>query len=128
MENTYASPDRRGSPRVQSEREVSISPAGHAGDRLVLSGYTRDMSEGGLTFVAPSFDCGHVEVFYEGREVDVSISLPRSSVAARAVAVRTAPLGGRESGDGCVIALTITAIGEDDRRRYSEFLSQVAND
>jgi PilZ domain len=105
-----------------------MSPACPAGDRLVLSGYTRDLSEGGLTFVAPSFDCEHVGVFYEGREVDVSISLPRSSVAARAVAVRTAPLGGREPGGGCVIALTITAIGEDDRRRYSEFLSQAAND
>lgn len=72
-----------------------MSPAGRAVGRqadLRLTGYTRDLSEGGLSVVVPSFDCAHVEVFYEGREVDVSLGLPQSSVTARAVSVRATPL------------------------------------
>lgn len=117
--------DRRKSPRIVSEQAVSMSPAGRAGGReadLRLTGYTRDLSEGGLSVVAPSFDCAHVEIFYEGREVDVSLGLPQSSVTARAVSVRATPLDAREPGAGCVIALTIKGMGEDDRSRYADFL------
>ena len=127
--------DNRRSSRIRAEHEVSLSakpaPEGRrvgedAGGRLILYGYTRDLSECGMAVVAPSFDCAHLEILYGGREVDVSLNLPQSSVAARAVAVRAVPLSEQEPGAGCVIALTITGMREADRRRYAELLGRGA--
>jgi hypothetical protein len=130
MERPDPASDNRHLPRIRSEREVSLSAkpaaAGQVGGQLTLSGYTRDLSEGGMSVVAPSFNCAHMEIFGEGRELDVSLWLSTHTVVARAVAVRAAPLNEREPGEGCLLGLSITGMNEADRRRYAEFLSRGA--
>jgi c-di-GMP-binding flagellar brake protein YcgR len=124
--------DQRRSPRIRSEHDVSLSatpaPAclrgGEAAEPIRLFGHTRDLSACGMALVAPSFDCANLEIFGEGRELDVSLTLPVSSVAARAVAVRAAPLNQSNPGEGCVFGLEFTRMSEADSRRYAEFLSR----
>ena len=121
--------DGRSSPRVRAQLEVNllVTPA-EAGDGegrgrqnlLSLLGHTRDMSEGGLAVVLPSFDCNYRQLFGEG--LKVRLDLPYAQIIADASAVRAAPLNEESPGDGCVFGLRITAMGEADHRHYVEFL------
>ena len=121
--------DGRSSPRVRAQLEVNllVTPA-EAGERegqgrpnfLSLLGHTRDMSEGGIAVVLPSFDCNHRQLFGQGMKI--RLDLPCAQITADASAVRAAPLNEKSPGDGCVFGLRITAMGEADHRHYVEFL------
>jgi hypothetical protein len=115
--------DRRGAPRVNVRLPFSISiqgTNGNGGRERLLEGYTRDVSASGLGLIVHTVRIDSYYIFVDGRPRKLVLGLPRGPVTMLVLPVRSERLG--ESGAGYIIGARITAIGEEDRQRYLEYL------
>lgn len=115
--------DRRGAPRVSVRLPFSISVQGtgaNGSPERLLEGYTSDASASGLGLILHTVRVDSYYMFVDGRPRKLVLRLPKGSVTMSVLPVRSERLG--ESGDGYIIGARITAIGEEDRRRYLEYL------
>ena len=115
--------DRRGEPRVRVRLPFSISiqgTNGNGGRERLLEGFTRDVSASGLGLIVHTVRVDSYYIFVDGRPRKLVLQLPKGPVTMLVLPVRSERLG--ESGAGYVIGAQITAIGEEDRQRYLEYL------
>lgn len=115
--------DRRGAPRVSVRLPFSLSvqaTSGNGSRERLLEGYTSDASASGLGLIVHTVRVDSYYIFVDGRPRKLVLRLPKGPVTMSVLPVRSERLG--ESGDGYVIGARITAIGEEDRRRYLEYL------
>ena len=115
--------DRRGAPRVSARLPFSISvqaASGNGSRERLLEGYTRDVSASGLGLIVRTVRVDSYYIFVDGRPRKLVLRLPKGPVTMLVLPVRSERLG--ESGDCYLIGARITAIGEEDRRRYLEYL------
>jgi hypothetical protein len=115
--------DRRGAPRVNVRLPFSISihgTNGNGGRERLLDGYTRDVSASGLGLIVHTVRIDSYYIFVDGRPRKLVLRLPNGPVTMSVLPVRSERLG--ESGEGYIIGARITAIGEEDRQRYLEYL------
>ena len=119
--------DRRQSPRFGVSLRCAVSLPAEDEDLLFpqarLEGRTRDVSESGLGVVLPSIYIGFACVVDEGRALRLALSLPSGAVEMNATPAHYIRLD--ESGEqtSYLVGLRITAMGEEDRARYAEYLS-----
>jgi hypothetical protein len=115
--------DRRGAPRVNVRLPFSISiqgTNGNGGRERLLEGYTRDISASGLGLIVHTVRIDSYYIFVDGRPRKLVLRLPHGPVTMLVLPVRSERLG--DSGAGYIIGARITAIGEEDRQRYLEYL------
>lgn len=114
--------DRRGAPRVSARLQFGISVQGTSGNsrERLLEGYTRDLSASGLGLIVHTVRVDSYYIFVDGCPRKLVLRLPKGPVTMLVLPVRSEMLG--ESGDGYLIGARITAIGDEDRRRYLEYL------
>jgi hypothetical protein len=115
--------DRRGAPRVNVRLPFSISiqgTNGNGGRERLLEGYTRDISASGLGLIVHTVRIDSYYIFVDGQPRKLVLRLPNGPVTMLVLPVRSERLG--DSGAGYIIGARITAIGEEDRQRYLEYL------
>ncbi len=117
--------DRRGEPRVSVRLPFSISIQGTNGNgngerERLLEGHTRDVSASGLGLIVQTVRIDSYYIFVDGRPRKLVLQLPIGPMNMLVLPVRSERLG--DSGAGYILGARITAIGEDDRERYSEYL------
>jgi hypothetical protein len=116
--------DRRGAPRVNVRLPFSISIQGTSGNgggrERLLEGYTRDASASGLGLIVHTVRIDSYYIFVDGRPRKLVLQLPKGPVTMLVLPVRSERLG--EAGEGHIVGARITAISEEDRQRYLEYL------
>ena len=115
--------DRRGAPRVNVRLPFGISIQGTNGNgsrERLLECYPRDVSASGLGLIVRTVRIDSYYIFVDGRPRKLVLQLPKGPVTMLVLPARSERLG--ESGDGYIVGVRITAIGEEDRVRYLEFL------
>jgi hypothetical protein len=115
--------DRRGAPRVPARLPFNISIQGTNGNGVrerLLEGCTCDVSASGLGLIVHTVRIDGYYIVVDGRPRKLVLHLPRGPVTMLVLPVRSERLG--ESGEGYLIGAQITAIGEEDRQRYLEYV------
>src|SRR2546426_9810192 len=122
--------DRRQSPRlcvrlvfsVGIKREVN----GNGSNRPVktLQGHTRDVSAKGMALLVPQVHLDGHHLAAEGRELQLALELPGGSISMQIIPHRYEQLEESESGCAYLIGAKIVQIGDEDRARYSIFISE----
>jgi len=90
------------------------------GRERLLEGNTRDVSASGLGLIVNTVRIEGYCMVVDGRPRKLVLQLPNGPVTVLVLPVRSERLG--ESGAGYIIGAQITAIDEEDRQRYSEYL------
>ena len=119
--------DRRGEPRVSVRLPFHISLQGangngngNGGQQRLLEGHTRDVSASGLGLIVNTVRIDSCYIFVDGRQRKLVLQLPDGPVTMSVLPVRSERLG--DSGSGYIIGAQITAIDENDRQRYLDYL------
>src|ERR1043165_2651938 len=87
-----------------------------------LVGYTRDLSETGLTLLLPSVRVGDAYLTDGGSRLEVKLDLPGGTVKIVATAVRFEQLATKEAGCGYMVAASIFEMKKEERERYIKYL------
>lgn len=90
----------------------------------VVSGYTRDVSEIGLSSVFPSARFDDRNLSNEFRRLRLTINLPQNQVQVYATAVRYELFDNGGSDRGWLVGARITKISDADRARLFSYLHQ----
>src|SRR4051812_1987857 len=99
-------------------RGVTRSPR----DESALVGYTRDLSETGLTLLLPSVRVGDAYLTDAGSRLEVKLELPGGPVKMTATAIRFEQLTRKEAGCGYLLAVSVIEMQQDERERYLKYL------
>lgn len=113
--------------RVRLDFNLSItSPAKSLkGSRRTTSmdGYTSDLSANGMALVVPAITLDEHHLVGENRKLKVQLELPPGPVEMQVLPVRYEQLEEHRSETGYLIAVKIVGMSEEDRARYSEYVS-----
>lgn len=90
-----------------------------------LVGFTRDLSETGLTLMLPSMRIGDAYLTDVESYLDVKLELPGGAVSIRTASVRFEQLRSREAGCSYLLAVRIVNMQNDDRDRYVSYLKTI---
>jgi len=116
--------DRREEPRVSVRLPFSISVnrggAENGQNKPPLEGYARDISASSLGLIVHSLRIDSYYIFADGRPLKLVLQLPSGPLTMLVAPLRCERQG--ESGDAYIVGVRITAVGDDDRRRYLEYL------
>lgn len=91
-----------------------------------LVGYTRDLSETGLTLLLPSVRVGDAYLTDAGSRLEVKLELPGGTVKIVAASVRFEQLSSKEAGCSYMVAARIVEMKKEERERYSKYLKSAA--
>jgi len=122
--------DRRQSPRLRTSLPITISLCrksngnGPQHRTRPLKGYTRDLSLTGLALLVPKVHLDGHHLAAEGRELQLALELPGGSISMQIIPHRYEQLEVSESGCSYLIGAKIVQIGDEDRARYSIFISE----
>ena len=95
---------------------------------LSLSGYTANISEGGLALIVPSF---HVDEEFcrDGKKtLRIGLALPTEPVTLQASPVHCKPLDRSDPGQGYLLGVRIMRMDARDQERYRSYLSMARRD
>lgn len=96
-------------------------------DNPALVGFTRNLSETGLTLLLPSVRIGNAYLTDVESYLDVRLELPGGPVAIRTASVRFEQLPRREAGCGYLLAVRIVNMQNDERDRYVAYLKTLGS-
>jgi hypothetical protein len=96
-------------------------------DNPALVGFTRNLSETGLTLLLPSVRIGSAYLTNVESYLDVRLELPGGAVAIRTASVRFEQLPRREAGCGYLLAVRIVNMQNDERDRYVAYLKSLGS-
>lgn len=113
-------------PFVVSLLDTSRGRVRYLPDAPALVGYTRDLSETGLTLLLPSVRVGEAYLTDGGCRLEVKLELPGGAITVLATSVRFEQLAREEAGCGFLLAVSIVEMKEAERQRYSKFLKTAA--
>jgi hypothetical protein len=122
--------DRRQSPRLRTRLSFTVclcrksNGNGLQHQAQVLKGYTRDLSMNGLALLVPKVHLDGHHLAAEGRELQLVLELPGGSISMQIIPHRYEQLEISESGCTYLIGAKIVQIGDEDRARYSIFISK----
>jgi hypothetical protein len=119
--------DRRAAPRYHLEERLTVSVerpnVGGRPSNLPTSvyGYTRDVSETGLSFVLPEMNVGGYHFDVPGRAMNIRLKLPRGPIEMQVEYVRHAEVEG-----GYLVAVRILGMRPRARTLYQSFIKTLA--
>jgi len=88
-----------------------------------MDGYTSDLSANGMALVVPAITLDEHHLVGENRKLKVQLELPPGPVEMQVLPVRYEQLEEHRSETGYLIAVKIVGMSEEDRARYSEYVS-----
>jgi hypothetical protein len=91
-----------------------------------LVGYTRDLSETGLTLLLPSVRVGDAYLTDAGSRLEVKLELPGGTVKIIATSVRFEQLSPKEAGCSYMVAASIIEMKKEEHERYLKYLKSGA--
>jgi hypothetical protein len=97
-------------------------PAKSPTDMPALVGFTRDLSETGLTLLLPSMRIGSAYLTDAESYLEVRLELPGGAVTILTASVRFEQLPLREAGCAYLVAARIVKMENEDRDRYVAYL------
>jgi hypothetical protein len=100
---------------------------GQPDDNPALVGFTRNLSETGMTLLLPSVRIGNAYLTNVESYLEVKLELPGGAVAIRTASVRFEQLPRREAGCGYLLAVRIVNMQNDDRDRYVAYLKSLGS-
>jgi hypothetical protein len=122
--------DRRRAKRQRVRLAFSLSITSPAkslkGSRrtIDMDGHTLDLSANGLGLVVPAITLGEHHLVGENRNLKVQLELPSGPMEMQVLPVRYERLEEhRNETTGYLIAVKIVGMSEEDRARYSEYVS-----
>ena len=92
-----------------------------------LVGFTRDLSETGLTLMLPSMRIGDAYLTDVESYLEVKLELPGGAVSIRTASVRFEQLRRREAGCSYLLAVRIINMQNEDRDRYVAYLKTIGS-
>ena len=92
-----------------------------------LVGYTRDLSETGVTLLLPSVRVGDAYLTDAGSRLEVKLEFPDGTVKIIAAAVRFEQLALPEAGCSYLVAASIVEMKKEERERYLKYLKTSAS-
>lgn len=101
------------------------SKGGNGKSHTTLSGHTRDISETGIGFIAPSI---HIDGRYltdQDRVLLITLELPEATIQMRAVAKRHQPLEMEQNERGFLIGAEIKEMSREDEEYFSAYLKEL---
>lgn len=96
-------------------------------DNPALVGFTRNLSETGLTLLLPSVRIGSAYLTNVESYLEVRLELPGGAVAIRTASVRFEQLPRREAGCDYLLAVRIVNMQNDERDRYVAYLKALGS-
>lgn len=123
--------NRRYARRVQVRLPLNVSLADSQASpnglrRLPgLAGRTLDISKTGLALVVPVVRLGEHYLAGGTRRLRIKLELPTGPVEMLVASVRYESLDEHEAENGYLIGVRIIEIGDDDRKRYEQYLKRV---
>lgn len=123
--------DRRKAPRHKAKRQarllLSISFADGSQNVLPHDGYTRDLSEIGLSIIVPSLRVGDRYINSKDCELRIILlELPTGPIEIYATPVRYLALDETGTETGHLIGVRITKMSDGDRARYFTYLQSLS--
>lgn len=121
--------ERRGSRRHSAKREAHLlfiaSPlaAESPGQLRKLIGYTRDISETGLSLIVTPTHASDYDLCEIGNLLRVKLSLPLGVVEMDTKVVRCERLDEHDPGRSNFVGVSITEVSEENRSRYNVYLT-----
>jgi hypothetical protein len=126
-----SSTERRRAQRHSAQREAHLlfiaSPLAVESEhpRHTLMGHTRDISETGLSLVVASTHVSDYDLCEVGRLLKIKLSLPSGVAEMDSEVVRSEWLDEDDPRKGYFLGVRITKIRDEDRGRFTEYLSAV---
>ncbi len=122
--------DRRQAPRFKSKRQarllLNISLADGSQNVLPHDGYTRDLSEIGLSIIVPSLRVGDRYINSKDCELRIILlELPTGPIEIYTTPVRYVALDKTGTETGHLISVQITKMSDVDRARYLTYLQSI---
>jgi hypothetical protein len=96
-------------------------------DTPALVGFTRNLSETGMTLLLPSMRIGNAYLTDAESYLEVKLELPGGAVAIRTASVRFEQLPRREAGCAYLLAVRIVNMQNDERDRYVAYLKTIGS-
>lgn len=90
-----------------------------------MGGDTFDLSANGMALIVPSITLDEHHLVGENRSLRVQLELPSGPVEMQVSPVRYERLEENNSDPGYLIAVKILKMSEDDRARYSDYISNL---
>jgi hypothetical protein len=100
-------------------------PQSRRSDKPALLGFTRNLSETGMTLLLPSVRIGDAYLTDIERHLEIKLELPDGPLAIHTTPVRFEQLPRREAGCGYLLAVRIVDVLNDKRDRYLALLKTV---
>lgn len=94
---------------------------------LSISGYTRNISDTGLSLVIPSVHCGNRYLMDTELSLRIQIELPEGAISFGVAPVRYEMLDEKQAEWGYLIGMRITEIDDTERQRLVQYLRQGHN-
>ena len=119
--------DRRAAPRYHLEERLTVSvERPNVGGRpsnlpTAVYGYTRDVSETGLSFVLTELSIGSYHFDVPGRAMSIHLKLPRGPIEMEVAYVRHAEVEG-----GHLVGVRILGMSPKARAHYQSFIKSLA--
>jgi hypothetical protein len=123
--------ERRGAPRRKTQREAhllfvaSVEAAEGVSQPRKIMGYTRDISETGLSLLVNSSQPSDYELCSEDSPLKVTLSLPSGVVEMNAQVRRHDLLNEDDPLEGYFMGVSITEMSEHDRTLYTNYLNNI---
>ena len=121
--------ERRKSPRHTTRREAhllfiaSLLAVESKRPPQTLIGYTRDISETGLSLIVTSTRISDYDLCGLDSLLRIKLSLPLGVVEMESEVVRSEWVEQEDPRQGYFVGVRITEMSDEDRRRYSEYLA-----
>jgi hypothetical protein len=88
-----------------------------------MDGHTLDLSANGMALIVPAITLNEHHLVGENRSLKVQLELPLGPVEMQVNPVRYERFEEHRSETGYLIAVKIVKMSEDDRAKYSEYVS-----
>ncbi len=113
--------------RLPFTLSVVSSAKGLDGMRRISSvdGHTLDLTSNGMALIVPTIRLGEQHLVGENRSLNLKLNLPNGPVEMRVTPIRYEALDEDESQSGYLIGVRITEMQEDDRARFSAYVSSL---
>ena len=123
--------DRRRSPRLFIRLPFSVSLVrkanGNGSRERCLRGHTRDLSLNGLALNVPQVHLDGFHLASDNRELQMNLELPSGPLFMHVVLRRYERVSEAELGCGYLLGVEIVKISDQDRERYTKFITERVN-
>ncbi len=92
-----------------------------------IDGYTLDISPNGLALIVSSIRLGEQHLVGENRSLDLNLKLPQGPVEMTVTPVRYETFEEDEAQSGYLIGVQISEMPDDDRAKFSAYVSSHGN-